>query len=1450
MPKIKQEIPVNLARPFTTADGNTHDVSYGLISYYRPSSVFTRVLSDVTGRGNSLYMTPDQIGPSIDLDSPELSGVASAAARSLMFVADSSDLTVNKIESNAELVDHVMGDGLQDTPFSFSAWIKVDSLASTNVIIEKFAVGKREWELFVTFDGKIHFRLGSGTNTADYKGVRTSLSQVSVGNWYHVVVTYDGVIANAATTSFKIFVNNSLKAIVNDSGGSYAGTTSSGGLTRIGAHVTLPSSTDLVGKIYTVGVWRRKLTIADVSAVYSATHTGLMLEADSGFISMSPRILIRELDDHQGSYPTVKRTGDQNRMGNLTSGFDDMTSIVFSDVGSPVFPSMLPNGSSFNTQAVNILGEESNISITAPIRSHQHPTFLHYSPSEPTGPFNENRVMPAAESYLSGTGQDIMPGFSSPTRSKIAIDIDITPQSEAVLMRNVDRRTLDETGVSIGDKSGFMYYNFDRREWEQIGLSDPANGDQVYFDYAIKSTSLSASFPAQFSISPGLPGYTVDTRTAGYEKIGSPTAAFGAPNKTIYHATSSQTLKMSSFIQAPMLLESVTVHFEEVTAQRKQGDSPNYIPASKGGASRDIDNYVFFAYRQQRQDRQRDSVADISGSLRHLVFSGSMSFWNSASFYNDSEAGAVLLHSPAFEHNFGLPYANGYALGQFTGSVDMHLTPAVVGRQSNGLGSYVSAASTPGFIWTRSFWPGGTNPKLNGDAWLLSSGFADAFGWSPSPSFETFPPGHDSRAFRVFGGESAPASNIPTTPYFSSVEQSSVSPYLLLPEDEIVFGLDAGISQFVGSTTFSTITGSQLKISPKACRITLHGSLIRNNAEHLPSLNQGLTSNSIHEIVGAEPVLDQFQIEPISSYFGSTFDNIVTGSMAVPDSTGMSFTIPTPDQSRRVISRVSLGQAGTTGSLQRFSKLSDSAERTYDSCLPSPRKMLPSANVSVSPYRYINDNVLVFSETDWNFESKLAGSTIKQFPFSGDPERNRNSGVAVGILASEDDAGGSAYVASSPTDITGDVLNDLNLIYKTRYQYFSNSPYADLYDIRYGFFLLDNPTPVSLIANCVSYYREPKINLPPYDTTLEDQINGNDLTKVPTDEDTVTHAAPTHINGSPLFPGPAPGTPERGGVLRFPAAAVSSDVTYAEAALDYADHKMTVLGADIPFTVSCVFKLSQTGGDNQFLVERRSKTNLEFSLYVRGTDNKLVFKKGRGSSTTNCLQLVGSTALVFDTWYCATITYDGTDSTSGSHLQLYINGSYIVSSITEVGSAADMAPTTAARLRIGTGMKVSSSNLIPDESTELRSGFIHTVAIWKNRVLDSTDILNFYQAELVGTVFGYVRHRAGPGSTPIGKAPAYRYGISCIQPEFSKTLWNSRQFGQFRNMLEQRPCTATTFVAPPINIRFMSGSAIVNDPNNTHSQNLSTFATSSMPWIDDGGFLNREDNPDETLLIV
>jgi hypothetical protein len=1013
MPRISSPRPLDLTKPFVTSSqsygSQPFDLSQNLVTWYR--DVQGDFVPDLSGRGNTARCAGSgSFLPVVtSIDSPEFN-YSRFDVRSFSFGGGSSGTeyphikTVSSTNAPFASDDHSFTDGTKDLPFSISFWIKPQATSAQQYIVSKInsaaALSGYEWSIEI--NGKTLKTILNGTGAASKYLQWERVGDISAGDWFHVVATYNG---SESVTGINMYLNGGVISPSSLTSNAYTGMSKTSTPICIGnkfnsTSFAAVSSEEYDGLIHSVAIWKnRALTAAEINALHKAYINGPGGEARSGFISRSPRLMLRELDDLPGSYSTVRRTGDPTRAGALSSNFNDETGIVFSQSGEVVFPSMLPKGSSFSSQAVDIIGQESDVSASLPIRSFQQPNHLHYSPVEEMGPFDENRVIPATDFFLSGTDPDVLPGFTSPVRSKIAIEIDITPGNSAKVMRNVDRVSVGEGGASIGDQTGFLYYNFARKEWEQIGLQDPATGGTLYYDYAIDpfpDSQMSGTFPMQFGpVWPHSDQTKAVRESFGYKKIGTPTISLQAPFKEVYHATASQALKLRDYISEPFLLEKVTVQFSEIQAQRTQGNLPSIYTSS--GSNRDIDNYVFFAYRQSHKNHLVDSISDVSSSQRYIVFSGSMTFWNSASFIASSNDEAVLSHTPAFSYNFGLPFDNVYRVGQFTGSVSLEITPAVAQRQSFS-NSYLwwkdNALSQAKFGGIRNFWCGGTSCQKFEPRWAerwfaLTDPVAvdNDNRFLLNPDFDIVSPDLDGRAFRKFGGEV-------NAPVFADVDtftetfvinenfQSIESPYLLMPDDEIVFGMDCGVMPFGGAKTFSSITGSQLTIAPKPCKVTFHGSLISNFKEYLPSLNQDLSSNSVHEIIGAEPQLDQFQIEPISSYYGSYLDEIVTGSMTTPALGGIIFTTRDQDNSRRVISHVSLGQAGTTGSLQRFVKISDASERAYDSCLPDIFTFISQSNIGLTgSIAKVGQNT--FNDSLNEYTTFLP----QQFPFKDDPTR-------------------------------------------------------------------------------------------------------------------------------------------------------------------------------------------------------------------------------------------------------------------------------------------------------------------------------------------------------------------------------------------------------------------------------------------------------------------------------
>lgn len=107
----------------------------------------------------------------------------------------------------------------------------------------------------------------------------------------------------------------------------------------------------------------------------------------------------------------------------------------------------------------------------------------------------------------------------------------------------------------------------------------------------------------------------------------------------------------------------------------------------------------------------------------------------------------------------------------------------------------------------------------------------------------------------------------------------------------------------------------------------------------------------------------------------------------------------------------------------------------------------------------------------------------------------------------------------------------------------------------------------------------------------------------------------------------------------------------------------------------------------------------------------------------------------------------------------------------------------------------------------------------------------------------------------------WKYGVYSGLPAFSKAYFRQRSYGQFRDMLEQRPYTkyyqtaennpdienfrqGTTPAA--VTVKFVDAAGKLTKPENTWSQNLSFEATASVPYFD-GETRNRSPINTNTL---
>lgn len=438
---------------------------------------------------------------------------------------------------------------------------------------------------------------------------------------------------------------------------------------------------------------------------------------------ISPRIRLRENDANAGQRPAsiedgrAKKPSSGGAIG-FSSPFSDERTIFFKTENNILFPAMLPSGS----YLVDTTG------IVATGRMTPGASDIHWNLTDQTLlPYVDTKAILSSSFYLDPVdGLDV--SFGGPLSSRMSIEIDISIPSEKFIYRCPKRHIdADPTEFSV-EGTGFCYYNFVNKSWDDVGNVDLGSGVSLKTDQAAvaqpKETSpkyapvdnsvvtSSVYYTGQF-IPPNHynqrgSGDTTQPNKAqifamGGKKIGTPTATFLAPGASKYHADASHVIRMSDFISTPFLLEKIKVDLP-IVARRTHASSSYYNPNLNSYAAndlhcRDMDNYVVFLYRQvrnaqpialQRGVLKRDSTADVSGSDRFLIASASMCFYNSPTtnrglFGNNivSSLSDFPFHSPAFKYDFNLPTTPGLTSNPplqkvfYSGSVTLEMVPSI-----------------------------------------------------------------------------------------------------------------------------------------------------------------------------------------------------------------------------------------------------------------------------------------------------------------------------------------------------------------------------------------------------------------------------------------------------------------------------------------------------------------------------------------------------------------------------------------------------------------------------------------------------------------------------------------------------------------------------------------------------------------------------------------------------
>ena len=648
----------------------------------------------------------------------------------------------------------------------------------------------------------------------------------------------------------------------------------------------------------------------------------------SRILNVSPRAYLRDLDS-VNELPPIVRTGYQNETGYESSTpFDDSTTIL-NQSQVMLAPYMVTASlAGFLTGTIYVTSsykDQSSYLFRPVINDLGTP----YKESLNESPFSIGSANNA------GFPAQIYPGFTSSAESRIAINIDITPAAQFKTTRISRADSLLDAAGEFYDtpKTGFIYFNFKNRQWDNIGLNDPVTGNELNYTSNLTSSvgrivSGNHEIMVQFCSTPGISyknGSTADyisgymtssdqLKIYGYTHIGYPTSFFEAPYAPRYHATQDQVIKLSNYIKHPIACDRINVKLPVST--RKIQD-PSAYDADYSFA-RDIDNHAFFLYVQRRSNAAVDSIADVSSSIRFLIANRSMQSINLFPFYSSlsSSISTTGFSGDAGEdskvyHNTQQTAATTAGVRQVSSkdsNFNMTFRPRDYDQfygSLSRLSAWRTTTSTNDNVMVRNFWRGGqyaSGSTQHIQTWSSTSttqnrmvGFSTG---SQNDNNTSILPGRSLVRSTWLTTKTGSLTTDDLTPddcqlasdykTYSSEYPYTETPIILYPEDELVIGIDSGVFPNLNRSapnnagvdrSISSVTGSLLTLRSEPASVTLFGTLVREDHEILPELNQHLGSSAVSEDIHFNNVVtDQYDALPRISLSSSYVDNIIDRS--------------------------------------------------------------------------------------------------------------------------------------------------------------------------------------------------------------------------------------------------------------------------------------------------------------------------------------------------------------------------------------------------------------------------------------------------------------------------------------------------------------------------------------------------------------------------------------------
>ena len=166
--------------------------------------------------------------------------------------------------------DHNFGDGVNDSPFSASAWIKIEATSKAFRILCKWSdPAGPEWAFTTDSSDRLSLFLKDVSTNALIKRYYSVNMSAYLDQWVYVAATYDGRGGVNAADGIELYLNSVQVDDTNGNSGTYTAMENTTSPTYIGTVETISGYSTAQGKIADVRLYDTHLTASQISDLYA-----------------------------------------------------------------------------------------------------------------------------------------------------------------------------------------------------------------------------------------------------------------------------------------------------------------------------------------------------------------------------------------------------------------------------------------------------------------------------------------------------------------------------------------------------------------------------------------------------------------------------------------------------------------------------------------------------------------------------------------------------------------------------------------------------------------------------------------------------------------------------------------------------------------------------------------------------------------------------------------------------------------------------------------------------------------------------------------------------------------------------------------------------------------------------------------------------------------------------